>query len=201
MIERIRGQLIEKSPTSVVVDCGGVGYALHISLSTYEALPEIGEKVDLYAHLIVREDIMQLYGFSRTTERDLFLLLISVSKIGPKTAQATLSGTSVAGFVQAIRGGNITLLTKIPGIGKQTAERLVVELKNKIDKISMGEEGAGGIAALPSALGHAFEEAALALETLGYKRIHAEKAVQRVADDKGRELPVEEIIKFALKYV
>jgi Holliday junction DNA helicase RuvA len=203
MIERIRGTLLEKSASFIVVDCAGVGYGLHITLTTYETLPDEGADVDLYSHLVVREDIMQLYGFAERVERDAFLLLTSVSKIGPKTALATLSGISVAGFVRAVKSADVTALTKVPGIGKQTAERLVVELKNKIDRISGADliASEGGVSINSGKIGKPFEDAILALESLGYKSYNADKAVRKVFAEKGATLPVEEIIKFALKYV
>jgi Holliday junction DNA helicase RuvA len=200
MIEKIKGTLVEKTPTNVVVDCGGVGYGLRVSIPTFESLGDTGSQVELFTYLHVREEIMQLYGFSRRMERDLFLMLISVSKVGPKTAQATLSGISAANFVQAVRTANAAMLTKIPGIGRQMAERLIVELKGKVDKLGISAELAGEKGAAAMA-GKAFEEAVLALEELGYKRPYAERAVQKVAEDKGRDLPVEEIIKFALRYI
>jgi holliday junction DNA helicase RuvA len=202
MIEKIRGELIEKSPTSIVVDCGGVGYGLRVTLPTFEALGEVGTPVELYTYLQVREDVLQLFGFSSRLEREVFLMLTSVSKIGPKTAQATLSGISVANFVQAIRSENVAALTKIPGIGRQTAERLIVELKGKVDKLGLvSGEMASGEARKAFSVGKPYEEAVLALEELGYKRPYAERAVARVAEERGRDLPVEEIIKFALKYI
>ncbi|MFH0921138.1 MAG: Holliday junction branch migration protein RuvA [Fibrobacterota bacterium] len=201
MIERIQGTLLEKNPTHAVVDCNGVGYGLTVSLPTFESLGEPGSVVSLFTYLHVREDILQLFGFSAESERELFLLLISVNKIGPKIAVATLSGISVAGFAQAIRSEDIVTLTKIPGIGRQSAERLILELKKKIDRVRTDEgssKGAGSAALLSE---KAFSEAIMALETLGYKRIHAEKAVLRVGEERGKALPVEEIIKSALKYV
>jgi holliday junction DNA helicase RuvA len=184
-----------------LVDCRGVGYGLTISLPTFEALGDPGAEVSLYTYLHVREDILQLFGFYSEAERDLFLLLISVNKIGPKTAVATLSGISVTGFAQAIRSEDVTALMKIPGIGRQSAERLILELKKKIDRVRTDEvsgKGSGSAALLSE---KAFSEAILALESLGYKRIHAEKAVLRVGEERGKELKVEEIIKSALKYV
>lgn len=202
MIERIKGTLLEKSPTSVVVDCAGVGYGLRVTLPTYETLGEVGASVELYTYLHVREDILQLFGFAQRVEREVFLLLISVSKIGPKTAQATLSGTSVSSLLQAIRSENATALTKIPGIGRQTAERLIVELKGKIEKLGLESSiGTTEGAIRHPVVGTAFEEAILALEQLGYKRPYAERAVTKVAEEKGKDLPVEEVIKFALRYI
>ncbi|MBL8025351.1 MAG: Holliday junction branch migration protein RuvA [Fibrobacteres bacterium] len=201
MIERIRGKLLEKGASFIVVDCGGVGYGLHITLPTYETLPEEGASVELYSHLVVREDIMQLYGFAERVERDAFLMLTSVSKIGPKTALATLSGISVAGFVRAVKQADVTALTKVPGIGKQTAERLVVELKNKIDRISGSDLVESDGKPASGNMGKNFDDAILALESLGYKSFNADKAVRKVYGEKGGALPVEEIIKFALKHV
>jgi Holliday junction DNA helicase RuvA len=201
MIERIRGKLIDKNSSFVIVDCSGVGYGINISLPTSEKLPEAGEEVTLLTHLVVREDLMQLYGFADTLEKDLFLLLISVSKIGPKTALSTLSGMPAYRFVNAIKTGDITALTKIPGIGKQTAERVVVELKNKIDKIIVSPFAENGNIEQRGIMGKPYEEAVLALTSLGYKGYNSEKAVRRVYEEKGKDLPVEEIIKFALKYV
>jgi holliday junction DNA helicase RuvA len=200
MIEKLKGVLVEKSPTNIVVDCGGVGYGLRVSLPTFESLGEPGSTAELFTYLHVREDVMQLYGFSKRIERDVFLLLLSVSKIGPKTAQATLSGISVGNFIHAVRTGNAAALTKIPGIGKQTAERLILELKTKVEKLGLGA-GIEGEAPAAVLAGTAYEEAVLALEELGYKRPYAERAVARVATEKGRDLPVEEVIKSALRYI
>ncbi|OGS34423.1 MAG: Holliday junction DNA helicase RuvA [Elusimicrobia bacterium RIFOXYB2_FULL_49_7] len=200
MIERIKGILLEKEPTHLVVDVQGVGYGLHVSLNTSATVAEAGSETTLFTYLHVREEAMVLFGFSREIERDLFLLLLSVSKIGPKSALAILSGMSVENLVQAIRGENVAALTKISGIGKQSAERLVVELKNKIAKfeqsIAVGTPGSGRTSFTKQA-----DEAVNALESLGYKRFFAEKAVAKVLEEQGSELPVEQLIKSALKYV
>ncbi len=199
MIQRIKGVLIEKTPTNIVVDCSGVGYGLRVTLPTFESLKEIGSQVDLFTYLHVREDVMQLFGFAKRIEREAFLMLLSVSKIGPKTAQATLSGISVGNFIQAIRSENVSALIKIPGIGRQTAERLIVELKSKVEKLGPDIDSDGKESGTP--VSGAYAEAVLALEELGYKRPYAERAVGKVAEEKGRELPVEEVIKFALRYI
>ncbi len=203
MIERITGELIEKETSFAVVDCCGVGYGLNISQITSDFLPEVGAKVSLYTHLVVREDLMQLYGFSSIPEKETFLLLISVSKIGPKTALAALSGISVAAFVRAIKGADIATLTKIPGVGKQTAERLVVELKKKVEKLGIVVSGEGdeGGTLVSADMGQPFKEAILALESLGYKQYNAEKAVRKIYAERGADLSVAEIIKYALKFV
>ena len=201
MIDCIKGVLVKKAPTRVVVDCNGVGYGVKISLNTLDNIGDTGEEVSLFTHLHVREDIMQVYGFSTEAERDLFLLLISVSKVGPKIAMAILSHISVVNFIKAVQAGDITSLVKIPGVGKQSAERLIVELKRKIDKVATGLVPAGELQALVPAGGRQVEEAVIALESLGYKRLHAEKAVSKVIQEKGEALGLKEIIKTALKHV
>jgi len=198
MIERITGKIIEKTPTKIVVDVNGVGYGLNVSLNTYSDLGDAGGEATLFAYLHVREDVQALYGFSREIERELFLLLISVSKVGPKTAQGILSGMTVENFVNAVRTGNAGLLAEISGVGRKTGERLIVELKGKLDKFKSAGDGAAGAAPVT---GQKAGEAVLALERLGYKRFFAEKAVAKVVEEKGADLPVEELIKAALKYV
>jgi Holliday junction DNA helicase RuvA len=201
MIERIKGKIIEKTPTKVVVDVNGVGYGLNVSLNTSSAIGEEGSEESFYTYHHVREDVQALYGFAREIERELFLLLLSVSKIGPKTALGALSGMTVENFVHAVSSGNAGLLTKIPGIGRQTSERIIVELKGKMAKFEsavLAGTGAEGAAPLS---GKRASEAVLALESLGYKRFFAEKAVAKVVEEKGSDLPVEELIKAALKYV
>jgi Holliday junction DNA helicase RuvA len=201
MIDHIKGILIEKKPTRIVVDCGGVGYGINISLPTYEKLGNTGQIAELYTYLHVREDVLQLYGFYREVEKEMFLLLISVSKIGPKTAQGVLSGISVENFIHAIRGGDISALIKIPGIGRQTAERLIIELKDKVKKLDIGATAGTGEGRAIGILTGAAEEAASALESLGYKRVYAENAISRVVKEKGDGISLEEMIKSALKYI
>lgn len=200
MIERLRGTLVEKNPTDAVVECGGVGYSVRISLHTFSALSDPGAEVRLFTYLQVREDAQVLFGFATREERDLFLLLLSVNKIGPKTAQSLLSGTSLADLAAAIRTGNVAALIKIPGVGRQSAERIILELKGKIDRVAL-TGAVSGSPLSPVLSQKPFQEAVLALESLGYKRVLAEKAVVRVAEGKGEKLPVAEIIKSALKYV
>lgn len=200
MIERIRGKIIEKGTAKVLVDVGGIGFALNISVNTATEIGDKGSEVDLYTYLQVREDAMVLFGFAKEVERDLFLLLISVSKIGPKTALSALSGMTVENFVRAVRAENAGLLTKIPGIGKQSAERIIVELKGKMAKFE-SSVAYGPASSIPPGGSKKADEAIRALESLGYKRFFAEKAVAKVFEEKGTELAVEDIIKAALKYV
>ncbi len=198
MLSYLLGKLVEKNPTDVVIDVNGIGYAVNISLATYERLPEVNSSTRLLTYLHVREDAMQLYGFATEAEHDLFRLLISVAGIGPKMAQGILSGIGVAELKEFILRGNLGALMSIPGVGKKTAERLVVELRDKISKLEFGAEAAlaggdrqAGVRA----------EALLALGSLGYNRATAEKAIRAVLrETEGAELTVEELIKRALRH-
>ncbi|OGJ86080.1 MAG: Holliday junction DNA helicase RuvA [Candidatus Raymondbacteria bacterium RifOxyA12_full_50_37] len=201
MIDRIKGVLIEKNPGRVVVDCSGVGYGLNITLYTYEKLGTLGSEANLYTYLHVAEGIMQMYGFSRQTERDMFFMLLSVSKIGPKMALAILSGISVENLVRAVKKGDKHSFPKISGVGGMTIERIIVELKKKIDKIDIGQGEGGEDGPRISLEEGPANEAIKALESLGYKRIHAETAIERVIKDSGADQSVEELIKKALKYI
>jgi Holliday junction DNA helicase RuvA len=172
MIAHIRGRLVQKSPTAAVIETGGMGFHILIPVSTFEALGETNEEVFLLTHLHVREDVLQLFGFATQDERDLFLLLVSVNGVGPKLAIGILSGIKTENFRQAVREENAAVLNKIPGVGKKTAERLVVELKDKI--------GSSIPSATMPSLGPIQDEAVRALVSLGYKRTHAEEAIQRI---------------------
>ena len=198
MIASLDGILKGKSPTEVLIEVGGVGYALSIPLSTYSTLGELNAPVHLLTHLHVREDAMQLFGFATDSERQLFRLLISISGIGPKIAQGILSGISVPDLRQHIISGNIAALTSIPGIGKKTAERLVVELRDKIGKA----ETTPGTPAIPGNKNAEIRsEALLALLSLGYNRAAAEKSIRLALNDAGgTDSSVESLIKRALKY-
>jgi holliday junction DNA helicase RuvA len=198
MIASLNGILKGKSPTEVLVDVNGVGYSVSIPLSTYSTLGDLNSPVHLLTHLHVREDAMQLFGFATEAERQLFRLLISITGIGPKIAQGILSGISVPDLRQHIAGGNIAALTSIPGIGKKTAERLIVELRDKIGKIE--PSSAAGLISGDRNV-EIRSEALLALTSLGYNRIAAEKALRMAINDTaGSQLSVEDLIKKALKY-
>ncbi|HDQ46154.1 MAG TPA: Holliday junction branch migration protein RuvA [bacterium] len=175
MIAQLRGRLVRKTPTSVVIETGGVGFHILVPVSTFEALGAADEETVLLTYLAVREDALQLFGFATEDERDLFLLLISVSGIGPRLAQGILSGIRVEHFKQGVREGDTAVLTRIPGVGKKTAERLVVELRDRIDAVQRGTPSA----AVPS-MTQIHEEAILALVSLGYKRTQAEQSVQAI---------------------
>lgn len=192
MIAFVQGKLIRKTPTSIVVQTQGVGLEIAIPLSSYDALGEIGSEVRVLTHLHVREDIMQLFGFVTEGERSLFQKLISVSGIGPRTAQGILSGISVDEFKQAIVSQNIDVIKSAPGIGRKTAERLVLELKDKIEGM---DEAARISHSVSTRIG---EEAVLALMTLGYKQNKAQALVsQTLLSDP--TLSAEEIVKRSLR--
>jgi Holliday junction DNA helicase RuvA len=192
MISFLEGVLVSKSPTELIVDVNGVGYAVHIPLSTYEKVDGVGGRVKIYTHLHVREDAMQLYGFASEMERELFRLLISVSGIGPRIAQGILSGMESGELKQAIRSGNHSALTMIQGVGRKTAERIVVELRDKLGKMDESVPSAMGKGASPRS------EALAALMSLGYSRASAESALRNVVQTSG-DLPLEELIKHALR--
>ena len=179
MIAHLRGRLISKHPNQAIVEAAGVGYDVAISIPTFSDLPAIGSEVALHIHTHVREDALALFGFLRLEEKQLFEKLITVSGIGPKLAITILSGMPTAEMVGAIRANDYARLTRIPGVGKKTAERMCVELRDKLD--AFGE-------AKPMAAVSAVEEDVIsALTNLGYQRAIAEKAVERAVASAGRE--------------
>ena len=191
MITQIRGRLVEKNPTYVVVDCAGVGYMLHISLQTFSALSD-DENVRLFAHLSVREDAHTLFGFFSKTEREVFKLLISVSGVGPSIARTMLSSMSSEEVQNAIATENVTLIQSVKGIGAKTAQRVIVDLKDKILKTFNIDEVSLNINNTNK------EEALSALEVLGFNRKQSEKAIAVILKDSPNET-VELLIKKALK--
>ena len=197
MISSLRGRLIQKNPTHVVVDVSGVGYAVNIPLSSYRQIGSVGSEVSLLTYLHVREDILQLYGFSTDGERELFQMLLSISGIGPKVAQSILSGISVDDFKRAIADNDVDALVAISGIGRKTAQRLIVELKEKFGNT---QEDLAVIIPSRQVDTSLVEEAILALISLGYKRVKAKTAVQKVLEAESGPLPVEEVIKRALRH-
>lgn len=180
MIGQLRGRLAEKRPNQVLVDVGGVGYVVLVPLSTFAALGELHTEVTLLIHTHVREDALSLYGFVSSREKHLFELLISASGVGPSLALKILSGMSVDELVPAIRGSDLARLTKIPGVGRKTAERMVVELKDKLEAVVVEAER-------PAASSPAGVEADVvsALINLGYEARTAEKAVEEARQESG----------------
>ena len=172
MIGRLSGSLLEKNPPQILVDCNGVGYEVQVSMSTFYNLPNLGEKVMLLTHFVVREDAQLLYGFGTASEREGFRQLIKISGVGPRTALAVLSGMSVGELAQAVTQQEAGRLVKVPGIGKKTAERLLLELKGKLGAdmgaatAQPGSDAQADILQALLALGYSDKEAALTLKAL-----------------------------------
>ena len=199
MIAYLSGKLLEKEANSVIVDVGGVGYEVSIPLSTFYELGEVGDEVQLRIYTNVREDAIQLFGFHTARERDIYLKLISVQGIGAKSGIAMLSGMNADEIIAAIRTENLGKLTAIPGVGKKTAERLVIELRDKIGELAKGVP-AGVSTAAAGAIGadDVYDDALSALINLGYQRAAAEKALQNVRND-GVEPSVQKLLRAALQ--
>jgi Holliday junction DNA helicase RuvA len=172
MIAHLRGRLFSKSPNQAVVECGGVGYDVTISVATFSALPGEGAEVSLHIYTNVREDQIALFGFSETQEKRLFERLLTITGIGPKLAITVLSGIAAERLISAIRGQDHATLTRIPGIGKKTAERVVLELKDKLDDLAVAPASAG------RPIGAAGDDALSALVNLGYARPAAQRAIE-----------------------
>lgn len=198
MIAFLQGTLVEALPTQVVMDVNGVGYEVMIPLSSYEKLPPPGNKARLLTHMVVREDAQVLYGFVTAAERDLFRLLInSVSGIGPKTALNILSGMSPTAFRGAVANGDVKALSRINGVGKKTAERIVVELKDKFGASAGWEFAASRRALSPEE--QKVNDAVLALMALAFKPAEAQEAVRAAYSALGPTATVEELVRTALK--
>ena len=202
MIERIRGVLVQKSPTFVVVECAGVGYGINISAFTAGKLPEEGAEVTLHTNLVVRDDSMTLFGFADTTEKNLFLMLLEVNGVGPKLAQRILSGSTPADLLNMIASDNKASLGKIKGLGKKTCEQMALTLKEKAANMlqALGDVEGSGITSV-GALTGAKLEAVLALHTLGVKDPAAEKAVVKAVEVLGDGADAAALIPEALKYL
>ena len=193
MIARLTGMLVEKQPPLLVIDVGGVGYEVEAPLGVFTQLPSIGEKITLLTHFHVTQDAQTLYGFATSGERTLFRQLTKISGIGAKLALTILSGATRDELARLVADGDTAALTRLPGIGKKTAERLIVELRDKLDIEASGEVGLGGGA---PARGSAASEAAHALRSLGYKPAEVARMVREVAEP---DMAAEDIIRKALK--
>lgn len=199
MIAFLSGKLLEKEANSVIVDVRGVGYEITIPLSTFYELGDVGSDVNLRIFTYVREDTLQLFGFKTARERELYLKLISVQGIGAKSGIAMLSGMSADEIVAAIRTENLARLTSIPGVGRKTAERLVIELRDKVGELAAGmSEKASAQAATAIGGDTVFDDALSALVNLGYQKQAAEKALQQVVKD-GGEMSVQKLLRQALQ--
>ena len=199
MIAFLSGKLLEKHANTVILDVGGVGYEVSIPLSTFYEIGEVGDDVQLRIFTHVREDAIQLFGFKTNRERELYLKLISVQGIGAKSGITMLSGMNADEIVAAIRTDNLARLTAIPGVGRKTAERLVIELRDKVGELSDGVPTGTATGSVPSAgTDGALDDALSALVNLGYQRNAAEKALQQVRQE-GTELNVQKLLRAALQ--
>jgi Holliday junction DNA helicase RuvA len=197
MISFLDGELVEALPTQVVISVQGVGYLVQIPLSSFDHLPVVGERVKLLTHLVVREDAHLLFGFVTGAERDLFRLLIQhVTGVGPKIALAVLSGMSIGQFKTAVVNGDVNAMAKVSGIGKKTAERIILELKDKVGVAAAWEPAASSRGDQQAKM----TDAVLALLSLGFKQVEAQKAVREiVAEAKNEDINMEELVRRALK--
>jgi len=191
MIYFLRGRLVEKSPTQIIIDCNGVGYEVNISIYTYERLPK-DEVIRIYTYFLVREDAQVLYGFMEKSERDVFIKLLSVSGIGASTARMMFSSLTPQEVVQAISDGDVDTIKSVKGIGLKTAQRVIVDLKDKVNKLDNSPE------VLPFKNNTNKDEALSALVTLGYTKKQAEQSVTKILKN-NPESSIEDIIKLALK--
>ena len=200
MIAKLTGKLDQKQPNTIIIDVGGVGYEVIIPVSTFYELGEPGSDVSLRIHTNVREDAIQLFGFWTAREKELFLRLTSVSGIGPKLAITMLSGMAAAELISAIRNNDIARLTTVPGVGRKTAERLVVELRDKLAKMTFEEGEPESVAAHAAGTDEEAirEDTTAALMSLGYPKAVAEKAVASALREEGTRT-IEAVLKRALK--
>ncbi len=191
MIGRIRGILIEKQAPILVIETGGIGYELFTPMTTFYHLPDIGNEITLFTHLVVREDAQILYGFNELQERSLFRSLIKISGVGPKSALAILSAITPDNFIKCVIDNDVTSLVRLPGIGKKTAERLIIEMRDRLDDCKFDSSS---ITISPN--DDATKDAISALIALGYRPQEAQKAVMQ---NKDKNLSSEELIRLVLK--
>lgn len=200
MYHHLTGNLIEKTATKIILDVNGVGYEIRIPVSTFSKLPALGEQVKILTHYHVREDLQALFGFYTDEERELFRMLLSVSGIGPKMALSLLSGVALPELKQAIIQGAVHVLTSIPGIGKKTAERVIVELREKVVLEGEGAGASGRGPVNPETV--LAEDSMRALVELGYRRQDAKAAVEKALKAlEGNKRSVSEVIRLSLKHV
>ena len=190
MIGYLSGKIISKKPTKILVDVNGVGYLVNISINTFERIAE-KEEVSLFTYLSVRESAMDLFGFYTIAEKEMFELLISVSGIGPKSAQSILSGIQIEDLKDALKSGNVSRLISIPGIGRKTAERMLIELRDKVDSVADGGDS------IMSGVSTVRGDAITALVNLGYNQKLAERMVRAIID-KSPDISIEDLIKEVL---
>lgn len=199
MIAWVEGVLRERTPTRVVVDVRGVGYEIHVPLSTFAALPDAGKTVSLRVHTHAREGSLQLFGFATAEERTAFELLLRASRVGPKLAQTVLSGITPAALLEAIRSGNPASLRAVPGVGPKMADRILVELRDRADELAAAIAHDGRGADAPRAGDEARVQALSALQNLGYPKAQAERILSDAESEVGEEGTVEAWVRAALR--
>lgn len=193
MIGYLNGKIISKKPTKIIIDVGGVGYLVNISISTFEKISD-REEVSLYTYLSVKEDALDLYGFYSMAEKEMFELLISVSGIGPKTAQSILSGIQIEDLKEALKTANISRIISVPGIGRKTAERMMVELRDKVESLAESTEG------VSFGTSNVRNDAVAALVNLGYNQKVADRTVRSITD-RSPNISIEDLVKEALSFL
>jgi len=196
MIGRLRGRVASRQPPFLLLEVNGVGYEIEAPMSTFYVLPEGDAEVTLHTHLSIREDAHVLFGFAREADRTLFRALLKVSGVGGKMALGVLSGMTAEEFSQSVQTGDLAALTRLPGVGKKTAERLVVEMRDKLDKIGILPQGGGGVVAPAVVPGAADQDAVSALVVLGYRPPEASRMVSKVFEE---GMDTEAIIRAALQ--
>ena len=199
MIARLEGVLIEQHPTRVVIDVGGVGYDVHIPLSTFTELPDPGKQVALHIHTHAKEGALQLFGFASRAERAAFELLLRASRVGPRLAQTVVSGITPRALLDAIRSGDVAALRSVPGIGTKLAERILVELRDRAPELAAAIGDAPEPPRGPAAADPAREETLSALLNLGYPRAEAERVLAQAADEAGDGATLETLVRVSLR--
>jgi Holliday junction DNA helicase RuvA len=201
VIARLEGVLLEQGPTRVLVDVGGVGYAVQIPLSTFTELPDAGKTVALHVHTHASEGAIQLFGFATRAELVAFELLLRASRVGPRLAQTILSGITPAALLEAIRGASIATLRAVPGVGSKLAERILMELRDRVDELALVVAGASppGIAGRAAPQSVAREQTLSALVNLGYPKTQAERVVEEALVEAGDSATLETLVRGSLK--
>lgn len=198
MIGSLRGKIAEKHPPTLLIDVNGVGYEVLASMNTFYQLPEVGQEINLYTHLVVREDALMLYGFHEARERILFRTLIKINGVGPKMALAILSSIDPDAFVLCVNQNDIPALVRIPGVGKKTAERLIIEMRDRLKDWQMRDVGVSKDNVCVSSVTDAVNDAISALISLGYKAQEASRVITKLSD---QGLSSEEMIRMALQAI
>jgi Holliday junction DNA helicase RuvA len=199
VIARLEGLLLEQHPTRVVIDVGGVGYDVHIPLSTFTELPDPGKRVALHIHTHAKEGSLQLFGFASRAERAAFELLLRASRVGPRLAQTVVSGITPRALLDAIRSGDVAALRSVPGIGTKLAERILVELRDRAPELAAAIGDAPSPLRGPAAADPAREETLSALLNLGYPRAEAERVLAHAAEEAGEGATLETLVRTSLR--